>query len=187
MDEPKTLTNHQSVDFIEQLKNRFIKHTNRHSNLLWAPIEERLLANPHKLWSLFQMDRTGGEPDVVKYEQSTNTYWFVDCSPESPIGRRSVCYDREGQEQRKEHRPDHNATDMANEMGVVILNEQQYRELQTLGTFDTKTSSWIQTPHDIRQLGGALFADYRYGHVFVYHNGAQSYYAARGFRTWLKV
>ncbi|HEY4652669.1 MAG TPA: DUF4256 domain-containing protein, partial [Pontibacter sp.] len=163
------------------------KNMNRHKGLEWAKIQAKLEAHPEKLWSLSEMERTGGEPDVVGYDANTGEYIFYDCAAESPKGRRSTCYDREALEARKEHKPENNVLDMAAAMGITLLTEAQYRELQALGTFDTKTSSWIQTPAAIRKLGGALFADYRYDHVFVYHNGASSYYAARGFRGSLRV
>src|SRR5699024_9674678 len=153
----------------------------------WDKVEAKLKANPDKLWSLKEMERTGGEPDVVDYDQETDEYIFYDCSTESPKGRRSVCYDREGLESRKKYKPENNAIDMATDMGIDLLTEEQYRALQELGNFDKKTSSWIHTPTDIRELGGALFCDYRYGHVFVYHNGASSYYRSRGFRGSLRV
>ncbi|EKO51801.1 PF14066 family protein [Leptospira kirschneri str. 200802841] len=160
---------------------------NRHKDLEWTKIKARLEANSEKLWSLNEMEKTGGEPDVIAYDQKTGEYIFYDCSAESPKDRRSVCYDREALESRKEHKPKDNALDMATSMGIEILAEEQYRELQKFGKFDTKTSSWIKTPSDIRKLGGAIFADFRYGHVFVYHNGAESYYAVRGFRGSLRV
>ena len=169
------------------LKARFEKNMNRHANLEWSKVQVRLEAKPEKLKSLMQMESTGGEPDVVDFNKQTGEYIFFDCSAESPKGRRSVCYDREGLESRKEHRPKNNAIDMAASMGIELLSEGQYRELQKLGEFDSKTSSWLKTPPEIRALGGAIFADFRYGNVFVYHNGAQSYYAARAFRGVLKV
>lgn len=169
------------------LEARFQKHQSRHKGLDWADVKARLQANPGKLWSLGQMESTGGEPDVVGIDKESGEFIFVDCSPESPKGRTSVCYDREGLESRKEHRPKNTAVDMANEMGIELLTEEQYRTLQTLGEFDSKSSSWIKTPPDIRELGGALFCDRRFGHVFVYHNGAQSYYSGRGFRGCLRV
>jgi hypothetical protein len=169
------------------LKTRFEKNINRHKGLDWAKIEAKLGASPGKLWSLHAMEESGGEPDIVGQDKKTGEYLFYDCSAESPKGRRSVCYDGEAQESRKEHKPQDNAMDMAAEMGIEMLTEGEYRELQKLGRFDTKTSSWIKTPADIRELGGAIFADFRYGHVFVYHNGAESYYAARGFRGALRV
>lgn len=160
---------------------------NRHKDLEWTKVKTKLEANSEKLWSLNEMEKTGGEPDVIAYDQKTSEYIFYDCSMESPKGRRSVCYDREALESRKEHKPKDNALDMAASMGIEILAEEQYRELQKFGKFDTKTSSWIKTPSNIRKLGGAIFADFRYGHVFVYHNGAESYYAVRGFRGLLRV
>jgi hypothetical protein len=169
------------------LKARFEKNMSRHQGLEWAKVQAKLGANPEKLWSLNEMERTGGEPDVVGHDNKSGEYIFYDCSAESPKGRRSSCYDREALESRKEHKPENNAMDMAAAMGVELLTEEQYRGLQELGAFDTKTSSWVKTPADIRKLGGALFCDRRYGHVFVYHNGAESYYAARGFRGSLRV
>lgn len=160
---------------------------NRHQGLEWSKVQTKLEANPEKLWSLSEMERTGGEPDVVSYDEKTDEYIFFDCAAESPKGRRSVCYDREALESRKKHKPETSAMDMAAAMGIELLTEEQYRALQQLGEFDLKTSSWIQTPPDIRKRGGALFCDRRYEHVFVYHNGAESYYASRGFRGWLKV
>jgi hypothetical protein len=177
----------QRKDLLRALEARFEKNMNRHKGLEWAKVQARLEAKPEKLWSLNEMERTGGEPDVTGYDKETGEYIFFDCSAESPKGRRSVCYDREGQESRKDHRPKHNAVDMAAAMGIELLTEEQYRELQKLGKFDTKTSSWVKTPSDIRQLGGALFCDRRYDTVFVYHNSAPSYYAARGFRGSLRV
>ena len=177
----------QYEELLKALKTRFEKNVNRHKGLEWAEIQARLEANTEKLRSLNEMERTGGEPDVVGFEKKTGEYIFYDCSAESPIGRRSVCYDREGLESRKEHKPENNAVDMVAAMGIELLTEEQYRELQKLGTFDSKTSSWLKTPSAIRKLGGALFADFRYGHVFVYHNGAQSYYAGRAFRGALRI
>ncbi|MFC2015430.1 DUF4256 domain-containing protein [Chloroflexota bacterium] len=177
----------QRGELFRTLKARFERNMNRHKGLEWAKVQAKLEANTEKLWSLNEMERTGGEPDVVGYDRETGEYIFFDCSADSPKGRRSVCYDREGQESRKEHRPENNATDMAAAMGIELLTEEQYRELQQLGNFDAKTSSWVETPSDIRKLGGALFCDRRYDHVFVYHNGAPSYYAARGFRGSLRV
>lgn len=169
------------------LQTRFEKNKNRHKNLDWAKIQAKLEKNPQKLWSLNEMEETGGEPDVVNYDEKTDEYTFFDCSPESPKDRRSTCYDQEALDSRKEHKPKNSAVSMAAEIGIKLLNEEQYRFLQTLGNFDTKTSSWIATPPDIRALGGAIFGDWRFGHVFIYHNGAESYYAARGFRGSLKV
>ncbi len=177
----------QSEDLFNTLKARFEKNSNRHKGLEWTKIQEKLAANIKKLWSLNEMERTGGEPDVVGYDKKTDEYVFYDCSAESPKGRRSLCYDREALDARKEHKPENNAMDMAVTMGIELLTEAQYRELQTLGQFDTKTSSWVKTPVEIRKLGGAIFCDCRYNTVFVYHNGAESYYAARGFRGSLRV
>lgn len=177
----------QSQELLKTLKVRFEKNRIRHKDIEWAKVQTKLEANTEKLWSIGEMERTGGEPDVVGYDEKAGEYIFYDCSEESPKGRRSVCYDREGLESRKEYKPESNAVDMAALMGIELLTEEQYRELQKLGNFDTKTSSWIQTPAEVRKLGGALFADFRYGNVFVYHNGAQSYYAGRGFRGLLKV
>jgi hypothetical protein len=181
------LTPEHLESLLSALKVRFEQNMDRHVGLAWANVQAKLEANPEKMWSLHQMESTGGEPDVVGYDQNTGEYIFFDCSAESPKGRRSICYDREGQQARKEHRPEDNAMDMAVAMGVALLTEGQYRELQQLGKFDAKTSSWVQTPAGIRKLGGALFCDRRYNHVFVYHNGAESYYAARGFRGSLRV
>lgn len=183
----KELSLAQREELLSILKARFEKNKHRHEGLDWATVQAKLEANAEKLWSLHEMERTGGEPDVVGHDQETGEYIIYDCSGESPKGRRSVCYDRQGQESRKEHKPQHNALDMAAEMGIELLTEEQYRALQQLGKFDTKTSSWVQTPAEIRKLGGALFADHRYGHVFVYHNGAESYYGARAFRGSLKI
>jgi hypothetical protein len=177
----------QRAALLKTLKARFEKHANRHPGLQWPAVQARLEANAAKLWSLHEMDRTGGEPDVVSLDTQTGEYVFFDCSPESPAGRRSVCYDKEALDARKEHKPKHSAMGMAAEMGIDILTEAQYRDLQTRGEFDTKTSSWVKTPADIRGRGGAIFCDRRYGHVFTYHNGAESYYAARAFRGALKV
>ena len=181
------LSSEQHEELLKALKTRFEKNMNRHEGLEWAKVQAKLEANAERLWSLNEMERTGGEPDVVGHDKKTGEYIFFDCSPESPKGRTSVCYDREGLESRKEHRPKNTAMDMAAAMGVELLTEEQYFDLQKLGEFDTKTSSWVKTPADIRKLGGALYCDRRYGRVFVGHNGAQSYYAARGFRGWLKV
>jgi hypothetical protein len=174
-------------ELLNALKGRFEKNMNRHEGLEWGKVQARLAAQTAKLQSLDEMEKTGGEPDVVGHDQKTDEYIFCDCSAESPNGRRSVCYDREGLESRKEHKPANSAIDMAAAMGIELLTEEQYRELQRLENIDMKTSSWLKTPSDIRKLGGALFADFRYGNVFVYHNGAQSYYAARGFRGSLRV
>jgi len=187
MTNKKELLPEQRAELLSVLKVRFEKNRNRHKGLEWAKLQAKLEANPEKLWSLHEMERTGGEPDVVAQDEKTGEYIFYDCSAESPKGRRSVCYDREGLESRKEHAPENNALDMAAAMGIELLSEEQYRELQQLGNFDTKTSSWVKTPAEIRKLGGALYGDFRYGQVFVYHNGAQSYYAARAFRGSLKV
>ncbi|WP_426327419.1 DUF4256 domain-containing protein [Pedobacter sp. R-06] len=183
----KELSPDQAKELLHTLKARFEKNMNRHKDIEWAKVEERLVAKPEKLWVLDEMEVTGGEPDVVDYDQKTGEYIFYDCSAESPKGRRSICYDLEGLESRKEHQPENNAIDMAATMGVELLTEEQYCFLQQLGKFDVKTSSWIVTPPEIRKLGGALFGDRRYDHVFIYHNGAQSYYAARAFRALLKV
>jgi hypothetical protein len=177
----------QREELLNGLKSRFEKNMNRHKGLAWAKVHAKLEASTEKLWSLNEMERTGGEPDVVGFDKKTGEYIFYDCSPESPDGRRSVCYDRKALESRKEFKPKNTAMDMAAGMGIEILTEEQYRELQNLGNFDTKTSSWLKTPVEIRKLGGAIFADRRYDHVFVYHNGAESYYAARGFRGSLRV
>jgi hypothetical protein len=183
----KELSPEQREELLRALKARFEKNLNRHKNLEWAKVQAKLEANTEKLWSLGEMERTGGEPDVVGFDEKTGEYIFYDCSAESPKGRRSVCYDREAQEARKEHKPENNAVDMAAAMGIELLTEEQYRDLQKLGNFDTKTSSWVKTPSDIRNLGGALFGDFRYGNVFVYHSGAQSYYGVRAFRGSLRV
>ena len=181
------LSPEQREELLRALKARFEKNMNRHKGLEWAKVQAKLEANTEKLRSLNEMERTGGEPDVVGHDKKTGEYIFYDCSAETPKGRRSVCYDREALESRKEHKPDHNAIDMAAAMGIELLTEEQYRGLQKLGDFDTKTSSWVKTPADIRKLGGALFCDRRYDTVFVYHNGAESYYAARAFRGSLRV
>jgi hypothetical protein len=183
----KDLPPQQREELLRALQARFEKNTNRHKNLEWAKVQARLEANAEKLWSLNEMERTGGEPDVVGRDKKTDQYIFYDCSAESPKDRRSVCYDREALESRKEHKPKDNAMDMAAAMAIELLTEEQYRELQKLGNFDTKTSSWVKTPPAIRKLGGALFCDRRYDTVFVYHNGAESYYAARAFRGSLWV
>ncbi len=177
----------QLEELLRTLKARFEKNMDRHKGLEWTKVQARLEANPEKLWSLNEMERTGGEPDVVGHDKTTGDYIFYDCTAESPKGRRSLCYDRQALESRKEYKPENSALDMAAAMGIEILTEEQYRELQKLGEFDTKTSSWVKTPSDIRKLGGALFCDRRYNTVFVYHNGAESYYAARGFRGSLRV
>ncbi len=183
----RELPRKQREDLLGTLKARFEKNMNRHKGLEWPKVRARLEANPEKLWSLSEMERTGGEPDVVGHDKKTGEYIIYDCSAESPKGRRSLCYDREGLESRKEFRPENSAVDMAAAMGIELLTEDEYRELQKVGRFDTKTSSWLTTPSDIRTLGGAIFADRRYDHVFVYHNSAPSYYAARGFRGSLRV
>ena len=183
----KDLSPQQRKDLLGALKARFEKNRNRHNGLEWAQVRGKLEANAEKLWSLHEMERTGGEPDVIGHDKNTGEYIFYDCSPETPKGRTSVCYDREGLESRKEHRPATTAMDMAEAMGMELLTEEQYLELQRLGNFDTKTSSWVKTPSDIRKLGGALFCDRRYDTVFVYHNGAESYYGARAFRGSLRV
>ncbi|WP_152655578.1 DUF4256 domain-containing protein [Oceanobacillus sp. CFH 90083] len=183
----KELSQNEQEELLNKLKARFEKNMDRHQNLDWEQIQTKLESNPEKLGSLYEMERTEGEPDVVGYDEESGEYIFVDCSKESPKGRRSVCYDRAALESRKKHKPENNAVDMAAEMGIEILTEDQYRELQKLGTFDTKTSTWVQTPEGIRNLGGALFCDFRFGHVFVYHNGAESYYGSRGFRGLLRV
>ncbi|MBD1433631.1 DUF4256 domain-containing protein [Sphingobacterium sp. DN00404] len=177
----------QIDELLDVLKTRFEKNKDRHTDLDWTNIQERLLASPKKLWSLHQMEETGGEPDVIGYDKEKDKYVFCDCVAESPKGRRSVCYDPEALESRKEHKPKHSAVGMAAEMGIDLLTEEQYRTLQRLGKFDTKTSSWVLTPSAIRKKGGAIFGDWRYGHVFIYHNGAESYYGARGFRGLLQV
>ena len=183
----KQLSPEQQFELLQILKSRFEKNKNRHQDIDWDKVQAKLIANPQKLWSLNEMEKTGGEPDVVDYDENTNQYHFYDCSPESPKGRRSTCYDYEAQIARKEFQPANNAIDMANQMGIEILSEEEYRKLQKLSNFDTKTSSWLQTPEPIRKLGGAIFGDCRYNQVFIYHNGAQSYYAVRGFRGVLKV
>jgi hypothetical protein len=183
----KQLSPAQREELLQVLKTRFEKNMNRHKGLEWAKVQDKLEANIEKLWSVREMERTGGEPDVVGHDKKTGEYIFYDCSAESPKGRRSVCYDREALESRKEHKPENSALDMAADMGVEVLTEEQYRDFQKLGNFDSKTSSWVKTPSHIRELGGALFCDRRYATVFVYHNGAESYYAARGFRASLRV
>jgi Protein of unknown function (DUF4256) len=183
----KELTREQREQLLKTLKARFEKTMNRHKSLAWAEIQAKLEANADKLWSLSEMESTGGEPDVIGHDKKTGEYIFCDCAEESPKGRRSLCYDREALDSRKENKPKDNAIDVAAAMGVELLTEEQYRELQKLGEFDTKTSSWVRTPSKVRELGGALFCDRRFGTVFVYHNGAESYYAARAFRGSLKV
>lgn len=183
----KALSEERCEELLGVLKARFEKNKNRHKGLEWAKVRARLEANPEKLWSLSEMEKTGGEPDVVGLDKKTGEYIFYDCSAESPKGRRSVCYDREALDARKEFKPKNSAVEMAAEMGIELLTEEQYRELQQLGKFDTKTSSWVRTPPAIRKLGGAVFCDRRYDTVFLYHNGAESYYAARGFRGSLRV
>ena len=183
----RELSPEQRDELIRTLKARFENNMNRHKGLEWTKVQTKLEINFDKLWSLNEMERTGGEPDVVGQDKKTGEYIFFDCSPESPKGRRNVCYDREGQESRKSFRPENNAVDMAAAIGIEVLTEEEYRELQKLGNFDTKTSSWIKTPSAIRKLGGAIFADRRYNHVFVYHNSAPSYYGVRGFRGSLRI
>jgi hypothetical protein len=183
----KQLSSQQREELLSTLKARFAKNMDRHKGIEWANVQAKLQAHSEKLWSLNEMEKAGGEPDVVGYDKKTGEYIFYDCSAESPKGRRSLCYDREALEARKEHKPANSAMDMAAAMGIELLTEKEYRELQQLGSFDTKTSSWVKTPANIREAGGAIFCDRRYDHVFVYHNGAESYYAARGFRGSLKV
>src|SRR6185437_15444607 len=183
----KELSPQQREKVFSALKARFEKNMNRHEGLEWAKVKAKLQANPEKLWSLSEMERTGGEPDVVGHDKTTGEYIFFDCSPQSPKGRTNVCYDREALDSRKEHKPKNSAVDMAAAIGIELLTEEQYLELQRLGDFDTKTSSWVKTPSEIKKLGGAIFCDRRYDHVFVYHNGAESYYAGRGFRGSLRV
>lgn len=183
----KSLTQTESDELIETLKSRFENNIHRHENINWQDVARKLADAPAKLWSLNEMEKTGGEPDIVGYDEEHDAFIFIDCSPESPTGRRSACYDREGLDARKKHKPEHNAIELASKMGIEMLTEEQYRELQKLGEFDLKTSSWVQTPPEIRKLGGALFCDRRYDHVFTYHNGASSYYAARGFRGQLRL
>lgn len=176
-----------NIEILNVLKDRFAKNMNRHKGLQWAKVEAKLETNTEKLLVLGEMERTGGEPDVVGHDETTGEYIFYDCSVESPKGRRSVCYDKEALESRKQHKPENSAIDMAAAMGIELLTEEEYRELQSLGNFDMKTSSWLKTPSEIRKLGGAIFADFRYGNVFVYHNGAEAYYGTRGFRGSLRV
>ncbi|HRQ36691.1 MAG TPA: DUF4256 domain-containing protein [Chloroflexota bacterium] len=187
MQKKKVINGIEREELLDVLKTRFEKNRGRHRGLEWADVQAKLEANPEKLWSLNEMERTGGEPDVVGYDEKAGEYIFVDCAPESPKGRRSLCYDRAAWEARKEHKPEGNAVDTAVAMGMTLLTEEQYRELQEREAFDTKTSSWVQTPTAIRKRGGAIFCDRRYDHVFTYHNGAESYYAARGFRGLLRV
>jgi hypothetical protein len=185
----KTLSPAQKEELLRTLKIRFEENMNRHKNLDWSKIQSKLKTNPEKLWSLNEMERTGGEPDVIGYDKNTDEYIYYDCSAESPKGRRNICYDREGQEQREKKgvHPEGNAVDLAAAMGIELLTEEEYQELQKLGNFDTKTSSWLKTPYDIRKLGGAVFADRRYDHVFFYHNSAPSFYSVRAFRGSLRV
>jgi hypothetical protein len=183
----KQLSAEAAQELLKVLKKRFEKHMDRHKGMDWSKIQAKLEANPKKLWSLDEMEATEGEPDVIAYDQQKDEYLFCDCSPESPKGRRSLCYDQDAWNSRKEHKPASSVLERAAEMGIDLLTEEQYRELQQLGNFDTKTSSWVETPEPIRKLGGAIFCDRRYGIVFMYHNGAESYYAARGFRGILKV
>ena len=183
----KQITQKEALELLKVLQSRFEKNTTRHKGLDWKKVQAKLESNPAKLWSLSEMERTGGEPDVIGFDKKTGEFIFMDCSAESPAGRRSLCYDRTALDARKENKPKGSALDLASEMGIEIINETQYRELQELGSFDLKTSSWVETPAEIRKLGGAIFCDRRYNTVFVYHNGAESYYAARGFRGFLKV
>ncbi|RHW32049.1 DUF4256 domain-containing protein [Lysinibacillus yapensis] len=187
MEQNKMLTTEQQEQLLQTLKARFEKNMQRHEGLGWSEVQGKLEANTEKLWSLYEMERTEGEPDVIGYDENNDEYIFNDCSVESPKGRRSICYDQEALEARKKHKPENSAMNMAAEMGIEMLTEEQYRELQKLGEFDKKTSSWVKTPDNIRSLGGALFCDRRYDTVFTYHNGADSYYAARGFRGLLRV
>lgn len=183
----KALSSAQREELINTLKVRFEKSAKRHKGIEWSKVQTRLEASPARLWSLYEMERTGGEPDVVAFDKKTGEFIFYDCADESPKGRRSICYDHEALESRKENKPANSAVQMATDMGIELLTEDEYRELQKLGTFDAKTSSWVKTPADIRKLGGAVFCDFRFGRVFLYHNGAESYYAARGFRGSLRV
>ncbi len=182
-----TLSSNQQEDLLKILEERFNKYMDRHNDIKWEDVKERLIAKPDKMWSLLQMEDTGGEPDVIAYDKDTGEFIFCDCSPETPSGRRSICFDKEARESRKKNKPESSAGEMADEMGIEILSEDQYRKLQELGEFDKKTSSWVKTPEKIRKLGGALFCDRRYDTVFVYHNGAESYYGVRGFRGLLRV
>jgi len=181
------LSPEQREELLRVLKDRFDKYKSRHEGIEWAKVQAKLEENPDRLWSLYEMERTGGEPDVVGYDKDSDQYIFCDCSEESPRGRRSLCYDREALEARKANKPENNVIDMAAQMGIELLTEEEYRNLQKIGRFDSKTSSWVKTPDSIRKLGGAIFCDFRYGTVFVYHNGAESYYSSRGFRGSLKV
>ncbi len=187
MNKARELSREQGQEMIRILEKRFGENMDRHRELAWPKIRARLEGQPPKAWSLHEMERTGGQPDVIAFDDKSGEYLFCDCSAESPSGRRSICYDKEGLESRKEHQPKDNAVDMAAAMGIELLTEEQYRELQKLGPFDVKSSSWLKTPPEIRKHGGALFGDYRYGRVFVYHNSAPSYYGSRGFRGLLKV
>ena len=182
-----SITLEQQETLLKSLKSRFDTYINRHEDIQWSEVQAKITANPEKLWSLNEMEKTGGEPDVVGLDKVTNEFIFCDCSDESPKGRRSICYDREGLESRKEHKPENTAVDMAAAMGIELLTEDQYRKLQELGEFDTKTSSWLRTPSEIRKRGGSIFGDRRYDRVFVYHNGAESYYGVRGFRGLLRL
>ncbi len=183
----KTITPKQIDELLKTVRSRFHDNMHRHNGVEWKKIQSKLEAHPEKLWSLSEMERTGGEPDVVSIDKKSGAFLFIDCSPESPAGRRSLCYDREALDARKEHKPKNSALDLAEAMGISLLTAEEYRMLQKFGPFDQKTSSWLTTPDDIRELGGAIFGDYRYGTVFIYHNGADSYYAARGFRGRLSV
>ena len=183
----KKLSSDQREELLSTLQTRFEKNMKRHKGIDWKTVQTKLKAKPEKLWSLNEMEKTGGEPDVTSHDKKTGEFIFIDCSAETPKGRRSICYDHEALESRKEHKPENSAVQMAADMGVELLTEEQYRELQKLGSFDAKSSSWVKTPADIRKLGGALFCDLRYAHVFVYHNGAESYYGVRGFRGMLRV
>jgi len=183
----KELSSKQREELLRIVKDRFEKNMSRHKGIEWAKVQTKLESSPEKLWSLNEMERTGGEPDVISHDKKTGEYIFYDCSPESPSGRRSICYDSEALDSRKANKPENSAIDMATSMGIEILTEEQYRELQKFGIFDTKTQNWVKTPSDIRELGGAIFVDFRYGKVFVYHNSAPSYYGVRGFRGSLRV
>lgn len=187
MSKQKKLSPEQEDQLLNTLKTRFEENMNRHKDIEWKKVEEKLKTHPEKLWSLNEMEESGGEPDVVGFDKKTSEYIFYDCSGESPKGRRSLCYDREALESRKKHKPKNSAMDLAGDMGIELLTEEEYYKLQELGEFDSKTSSWLKTPNELRKLGGAIFGDYRFGRVFIYHNGAESYYGARGFRGSLKV